>query len=929
MPEMSRKTLGLALLLLVVTLAAYWPALRGGYLWDDNDHIENCKQLRSAYGLYEIWFKPEATVQYYPLTFTVFWVGYHLWGLNTLGYHLVNVFLHVGTAVLLWQVLRRLRVPGAFLAGAIFALHPVHVMSVAWMTELKNVLSGALFLGAVWAYIRFAEMGVYGPAPGLSPDASAAPGLAPITPHAGARQALAPATPRSWHLYALAVGLFVLAMFAKTSTSLLVPSLLLLLWWQRDKLTWRDALPVVVALLAGSLLAEPLGWWLRGSFKSPAALSKEFEQGEVLLVKWLNNLLGRHHLGPADWWPLLKLPLLAVLTAAGGLALWAWRKRICWRDMLPVTPFILVMLAFSKITFHVEMRHGATGDPYILTLAQRLLIAGKSFWFYTAKLLAPYDLTFIYFRWPIGWPENWEGSDGRAYLFPAALAVLIVVLFVFRRRIGRGPLAAVLYSFVGSSALILAVVLFMTRFTWVSDHWQYLGSMSLIALFAAGAERATQRLERHEMLRWAAAGAVMLVLGVLTFSRARVFTDSGKVWEDTLAKNDYCSLVHNNYGGYLDGKKRPEEAFHHYVMAQACDATNDLAYRNMGSYYLKKKQYVRALVCFRKAIKINADISQLQMQIGMAMCGLGRAHDAKPYFRKALELDPTSADAWFELAQAQGADASDPAGESQAIENYLRALELEPKMADAYNNLGNIYLRRNEYQKAADCFSKAIELDPKLAEAQRNLGTLLFLSRRYPEAAQCFRLAVAADPQFTKAHFDLANVSLLLNHVEVAIAEFQTTIAQDPSHAFAHGNLANLLWVQGLEAQAVAHYRLAVQNKPDYLDAIDHLAWILATSRNDRLRSGAEAVDLAKRACALAREHPFRFLDTLAAAYAENGQFREAVETADSAVDLANAEGETQKAKEIRDRSKLYREKHPWREGPDPDPATRPSAPRE
>jgi hypothetical protein len=151
----------LALLLVMMTVTVYWPALHGGFVWDDDDYISANKTLRSLHGLWEIWFKPGATCQYYPLTFTGFWIGYQLWGLNPLGYHLLNVLLHALVSVLLWQVLARLKARGAWLAGALFALHPVCVMSVAWMTELKNTLSASLALGAGWAYLRFAGLGVY------------------------------------------------------------------------------------------------------------------------------------------------------------------------------------------------------------------------------------------------------------------------------------------------------------------------------------------------------------------------------------------------------------------------------------------------------------------------------------------------------------------------------------------------------------------------------------------------------------------------------------------------------------------------------------------------------------------------------------------------------------------------------------------------
>ena len=111
--------------------------------------------MRSWHGLYRIWFDVGATLQYYPLVHSAFWLEHRLWGDATLGYHLVNIFLHATAALMVALILRRLAIPGAYLAAAIFALHPVQVESVAWITELKNTLSAVFYLGAAMLYLRF------------------------------------------------------------------------------------------------------------------------------------------------------------------------------------------------------------------------------------------------------------------------------------------------------------------------------------------------------------------------------------------------------------------------------------------------------------------------------------------------------------------------------------------------------------------------------------------------------------------------------------------------------------------------------------------------------------------------------------------------------------------------------------------------------
>src|SRR5688500_17405603 len=153
--------------LFLLTLAAYGPALRGSFLWDDDRHVERNVSLRTLDGLRRIWFEPplpgsprdlSRPPQYYPLTHTTYWVEYQLFGpdaegnLNTIVFHVTNGLLHAAGATLLWFILRRLKVPGAWLIAAVFALHPLNAESVAWITERKNVLSGAFVFASILAY---------------------------------------------------------------------------------------------------------------------------------------------------------------------------------------------------------------------------------------------------------------------------------------------------------------------------------------------------------------------------------------------------------------------------------------------------------------------------------------------------------------------------------------------------------------------------------------------------------------------------------------------------------------------------------------------------------------------------------------------------------------------------------------------------------
>jgi hypothetical protein len=143
-----------ALALLALVVAVYWPSLQNGFIWDDELYIQNNVALRSLAGLRDIWFRIGTTPQYYPLVYSTFWLEYQIWELAPAGYHATNLTLHAIAAVLVWRLLVRLAVPGAWVAAAIFAVHPVQVESVAWATERKNVLSLVFALCALLAYLR-------------------------------------------------------------------------------------------------------------------------------------------------------------------------------------------------------------------------------------------------------------------------------------------------------------------------------------------------------------------------------------------------------------------------------------------------------------------------------------------------------------------------------------------------------------------------------------------------------------------------------------------------------------------------------------------------------------------------------------------------------------------------------------------------------
>ena len=239
------------IILLFLVAIAYIPACQGDFLWDDNRYVSENLLLRRPDGLWYIWFYPTATVQYYPLVFTTFWLEYHVWGLFPAGYHWVNVLLHGLNAGLLWLLLRRLQIPFPWLAAAIFALHPVHVESVAWITERKNVLSGFFYLCAFLAYLRFSPLEGQQKAEGKRQKAEGGKGFC-LFPSAFC---LHPSAFRNWGWYAVSLLAFLAALFSKTVTCSLPAVLVLVYWWKRGWPTRREILALTPMFALGLVLA--------------------------------------------------------------------------------------------------------------------------------------------------------------------------------------------------------------------------------------------------------------------------------------------------------------------------------------------------------------------------------------------------------------------------------------------------------------------------------------------------------------------------------------------------------------------------------------------------------------------------------------------------------------------------------------------------
>lgn len=721
--------------LVLLTLAVYFPALRGGFVWDDDNHVTENPTLTSWRGLRDIWLgvRENATCQYYPLTFTAFWVQHRFWGLNPLPYHLVNVVLHGLNAVLFWILLRRWRLPGAWAAAAVFAVHPIHAMSVAWITELKNVLSGFFMLLTLLAWDEWERR-------------------------------------RTAGAYALAVLACVAAVLSKTAAAVLPALILLIAWWRKPRVERRDALAVLPFCAAGLLM--------------------------------------------------------------GAVTIWVEQK-----------------LVWGK------------GPGLELYSLQRILLAARSFWFYAAKVLWPAGLNFLYPKW------NLDPGRAGPWLAAAALAALFAGLWLARRRWGKGPLVAALYFFLAAPALVLLHVLYMMRYTLVSDHWIYFGSPALIALAAAGAASVLKDWKQE------AAGLLALVLvllGALTWFRGSAYRDEETLWRTTWARNPGAWLAANNLGILLAARGEHAEARRLFEEARRLEPGYAETLINLGNIEDATRGPGPALAFFDQALAVDSNSPVAHFNAGFALERLGRREEALAHYRRALEERPGT-----------------------GIVHY--------NMANTLSRLGRI-------EEAETHYRAAVELDPLDGLALANLGSVLTRTGRFPEAIEILRRAAALRPADGLVMYNLGHALLRTRRTDEAVAALLAASRARPDLPDAARDLALVWRERGDRVRAESALREALRRNPDYRPALNDLAWLLATGPGESAPRRREALELAERACTPAAEASPDMLDTLAAAYAAAGRFAEAADTARQALERAGPAGLEPLADAIRRRLVLYEE---------------------
>ena len=714
------------LALVLATLAAYQPAWHGGVLWDDDDHLTRTA-LRSMAGLWRIWTDPTATQQYYPLSHSAFWLMHRLWGDATTGYHLVNILLHAVSAFLFARILRRLRVPGATLAAVFFALHPVQVESVAWMTELKNTLSGVCYFGAALAYLRYDEE-------------------------------------RRSRWYALALGLFVLALLSKSVTAILPAALLVMFWWQRGSIDWRrDVAPLAPFFAIGVTSGLFTAWVERtiigaqGAEFTLTAIERVLLAGRALWF-YLDNAIRpgmtfsypRWEISQGVWWQYL-FPVAAMAVAVGA---WRWRRQ-------SRTP-LAVLLLFAGTLFPAlgffnvyPFRYSYVADHF--------------------QYLASAPLFACVAAWMMGILQRLHPTPGRH----AAVHVM------FGAVLGLG-------TWVHARDFTDSETLYRATLRRNPSCWMCHANLGQIYLRASPPDIARAVSHTQSALR-------------INPLNAEAHTNLGAAYELT-GDYDAALLSHrealrlrpefseavNNLGVVLQRQGKLDNAIAQYREALRLAPEHAQAHHNLGSALVAKGRVEEALVHIHEALRISPGYVEARLNLAAALQRQGRWAEAIAQYEHVLRRQPSSVAAHNDLGtvlESQGRV-------DEAVSHYTEAVARDPNAALAQINLGRALVRLGRRDEAVARFEAALRVQPDdPAGARYHLANTLREMGRLEDAVAHYTKALESVPAAARAliHNDLGVTLATLGRRAEAIAQFREALKLSPGFDSARANLERAL----------------------------------------------------------------------------------------------------------------------------------------
>jgi tetratricopeptide (TPR) repeat protein len=603
-------------------LAAYWPALRGGFIWDDVAHVTRL-DLRSLHGLWRIWTEPGATQQYYPALHSAFWVEHRLWGDSALGYHILNVALHLLASLLLYRVLRRLAVPGAVLAAAAFALHPVCVETVAWVSEQKNTLSAVFYMAAALAYLRF--------------DSG-----------------------RRWGSYALGTALFALALLSKSVTATLPAAILVVVWWKRGRISLKGDVLALAPWFAMSAAAGCMTSWMERNFIGASGAPFRLGLVERILVA-----------GRVAWFYLGKLLWPADLVFI--YPRWTVDSHAAWQYLFPASALAVLAALFA-------LRDRARGP-----LASALLFVGTLFPALGFVNVYPFVFSYVadHFQYlaaaglisslaaavALFWVRLAPG--GRIAAQAAAACLVALLAGLTWGQCGKYRDIQTFYEAILQKN---------------PDSWLAHDNLGVVLVARGSIDEATRHYREAMRLNPSYPEAFNNYGNVMAKARRwqeaeEAYAGALKARPFFYAAEFNWGTAMNDAGRYREAeghfrkvlRMKPDYAPAHYGLANALANSGNLpeavaeyrdaigllqefpeAHANLGLAYAEQGAWDQALQQIEEAIRERPGYAEAHAYLGFALAGSGRLVEAVSEYREAVRLGANNADIHYQTGAALG-----------------------------------------------------------------------------------------------------------------------------------------------------------------------------------------------------------------------------------------------------------------------------------
>ncbi|MGD0651502.1 MAG: tetratricopeptide repeat protein [Verrucomicrobiia bacterium] len=681
MMKESWKSVGLGgALIVLLTLVAYIPAMHGGFVWDDGLLISENRMVRASDGLFRFWFTTEAP-DYYPLAWSLWWLEWRLWGDSTTGYHVVNVLLHAVNAILVWIILQRLKIPGAWLAGLVFAVHPVNVATVAWISEQKNTLSMLFYAVAILLYLRFDEEG-------------------------------------RWRWYGLSLAAFLLALFSKSAVLMLPVVLLGCVWWTRGKVRWKDFLcsgPFFVLSLVMGLVTiwfqyhQVLGGYTIRAASFPSRLAAAgwvpwFYLYKALLPLNLTVIYPKWEIDASRWFSYLPGIILV-----GCLIVFRWRYKTWGRPLLFGLGYFVVMLfpvlgffdqgfyQFSLVADHWQYYSIVGAIALSVAAGERICrrigeqrrclgtVAGVAVLMVLA--VATWRRGRVYADEETLWRDN-VAKNPNAWLAHHNLGIALGQAGRIQEAIGHWEQALRIKPDYARTHYNLGIAL---------------GQVGKLADAIVHYEQALRIkpdfAEAHNSL------------GAALWQAGRIQEAIGHYEQALRIKPDFAE-AHDNLGAALGQAGRIQEAIGHYEEALVIKPDYAEAHNNLGAALGQAGKLEDAIGHYQQALRIKPGFAEAHYNMGNALAGQGRISEAMAEYRETLRLKPDWPPALGKLAWILATDGNASfrnGGEAVQLAERL-CVVTDYQQADAMMVLAAAYAEGGRFGDAVQVAQKALEL---------------------------------------------------------------------------------------------------------------------------------------------------------------------------------------------------------------------------